>query len=301
MAQTAKALGRRTVFIASGDLSHRLKADGPYGFAPEGPQFDQTLTQALGQGDFKVIQNLDARLCDAAEECGLRAIWMMAGFLDGTKHQSTVLSYEGPFGVGFGVAAFEVETPDAKKREPTVETAGFPRAPCASNTDPYVALPDTVWRLILKQAKQHPSPGTSAEMTRRKAGVFVTLKQHGRLRGCIGTIHPVSENVALEILRNAISSGVEDPRFAPVTQEELTTLTYSVDVMGDPEPIDTPDKLNVKRYGDIVTRGGRRGLLLPILEGIDTVEEQIAIAKQKAGIPLRETCRLERFEVVRHT
>jgi len=131
--------------------------------------------------------------------------------------------------------------------------------------------------------------------------VFVSLKIAGKLRGCIGTISAVTENVAQEIVKNAVSACSEDPRFDPVRAEELERITYSVDVLGDTEKIDSVEQLDVKRYGVIVISGYRKGLLLPNLEGVDTVEEQLRIAKRKAGIPEYERCRMERFEVVRHT
>ena len=133
-----------------------------------------------------------------------------------------------------------------------------------------------------------------------RAGVFVSIKKEGRLRGCIGTIQAVRQSIAEEIIENAISAASRDPRFSPVKTEELDWLTVSVDVLGDTEKIDSPDKLDVRRYGVVVTKGYKRGLLLPNLEGVDTVEEQIAIAKQKAGIGEHDKVELERFEVVRH-
>ena len=138
------------------------------------------------------------------------------------------------------------------------------------------------------------------EMTAKRAGVFVSIKKEGRLRGCIGTIQAVQVSIAEEIVKNAVSAATEDPRFPPIEPEELDKLTITVDVLGDTEKIDSADKLDVKRYGVVVTRGHRRGLLLPNLDGVDTVEEQIAIAKRKAGIGMDETAGLERFEVIRH-
>ena len=138
-------------------------------------------------------------------------------------------------------------------------------------------------------------------MTAQSAGAFVSLHVHGQLRGCIGTTGPTAENVAWEIVRNAVSACSRDPRFAPVRTDELDSLEYSVDVLGEPEAISSPAELDVKRYGVIVSCGGRRGLLLPDLEGVDTVERQIDIARQKGGIGSRERYTLERFEVARHT
>ncbi len=142
--------------------------------------------------------------------------------------------------------------------------------------------------------------GLPEEMYRDRAGVFVSIKEEGQLRGCIGTIQAVQPSIAEEIIHNAVSASSKDPRFSPVRTEELAKLTISVDVLGSMEKIDSPDKLDVKRYGVTVTKGYRRGLLLPDLEGVDTVEQQIAIAKQKAGIGYGEEAELERFEVVRH-
>jgi AMMECR1 domain-containing protein len=111
---------------------------------------------------------------------------------------------------------------------------------------------------------------------------------------------PTTGSIALEIIQNAVSAGFSDPRFPQVTAEELPHLVYKVDVLMPPEEISGPEALDVRRYGVIVTSGGRRGLLLPDLEGVDTVEEQIDIARQKAGIPASAKLRLERFEVIRH-
>jgi AmmeMemoRadiSam system protein A len=140
----------------------------------------------------------------------------------------------------------------------------------------------------------------SENLTEKRAGVFVSLKKHGQLRGCIGTISPVTKSVAEEILRNAVSACSQDPRFEPVAENELSELVCSVDVLSEPEPIPSSDMLDVKRYGVIVTSGYKRGLLLPNLDGVDTVEEQLRIAAQKAGIGAGENFSLERFEVVRY-
>ena len=138
-------------------------------------------------------------------------------------------------------------------------------------------------------------------MYSNRAGVFVSLKEEGRLRGCIGTIAPVRASIAEEIIENAISAATKDPRFQAVEPEELDRLIYSVDVLGETEEISSEAELDVKRYGVVVSRGYKRGLLLPNLDGVDTVDEQVTIAKRKAGIPEdAEDIRLERFEVVRH-
>lgn len=136
-----------------------------------------------------------------------------------------------------------------------------------------------------------------------RAGAFVSLKKDGELRGCIGTILPTQSSLAKEICANAISAGTHDPRFSRVRPDELPELVYDVDVLTEPEPIDSSEELDPRRYGVIVsTDDGRRGLLLPDLDGVDTIDEQISIAAQKGGISLEsDEVMLERFEVVRHT
>lgn len=138
------------------------------------------------------------------------------------------------------------------------------------------------------------------EMIKQKAGVFVSIKKIGNLRGCIGTFMPTQENIAYEIIRNAISAAVDDPRFPPVTVSEFNDLTISVDVLSSPEEISNISELDPKKYGVIVSSGYKKGLLLPDLEGVDTAEEQIDIAKRKAGIYPDEKVKLYRFEVKRY-
>ena len=143
--------------------------------------------------------------------------------------------------------------------------------------------------------------GLPRELTDTRAGAFVSIHAKGRLRGCIGTIAPTRKCLAEEIMHNAVSAAVHDPRFDPIRPDELRWLEISVDELGEPEDIDSEDALDVRRYGVIVSRDHRRGLLLPDLDGVDTVEQQIAIARKKAGIRAGEKVQLQRFEVIRHT
>ncbi len=166
---------------------------------------------------------------------------------------------------------------------------------------PYVRLArETVERYVSSGKRIDVPDYFPEEALTRRAGTFVSLKKFGQLRGCIGTISATEENIAKEIIQNAISASTRDPRFPPVSSSELKDLVYSVDILGDSEDIDSPEDLDVKKYGVIVSKGYKKGLLLPNLEGIDTVEEQISIAMQKAGIREGEKIRLQRFEVVRH-
>lgn len=167
--------------------------------------------------------------------------------------------------------------------------------------DIYVRLAVMSFEHYLKNRRMMKRPDDLPdELTQTSAGCFVTLHKEGRLRGCIGTISPVQPCLADEIIANAVSAAVHDPRFSPVRAEELPDISCSVDVLSVPEDIASRDELDVRKYGVIVSRGPRRGLLLPDLEGVDTVDEQVSIALGKAGIREDEPVRLQRFLVVRH-
>ncbi len=158
---------------------------------------------------------------------------------------------------------------------------------------------DTVEKFVLKGETAQIPADPSSEM-RGRAGVFVSIKKNGELRGCIGTFSPCTKNVACEIIQNAISAATQDPRFLPVSPEELNALEYSVDVLTEPEKVLSKKDLDPKKYGVIVKSSEQRGLLLPDLEGVDTVDEQISIASMKAGIHPSEKIELYRFEVKRY-
>lgn len=299
----AQILGRRTVLIASGDLSHRLKEDGPYGFRKEGPEYDREIMDVMGRGAFGELFDFSEHFCEEAGECGHRAFLVMAGALDRTAVQPECLSYEGPFGVGYGVCAYEVtgNDPGRNFKEQYEERHRQQATAKRYREDAYVRLARRSIEEYVKTGKKLSVPrGLPKEMYERRAGVFVSLKKGGRLRGCMGTVRAACASVAEEIIDNAVSAAARDPRFSPVEPEEVELLSISVDVVGRPEKISSPEELNVKRYGVIVTRGRRQGLLLPDLDGVDTVEEQIGIAKQKAGIGSTMKAELERFETERH-
>jgi AmmeMemoRadiSam system protein A len=164
---------------------------------------------------------------------------------------------------------------------------------------PLVALAKKTVESFVREGKVIQVQEFAPEMTGR-AGVFVSIHKSGELRGCIGTFEPQKGNVAEEVIANAIASATRDPRFLPIRPNELEELEYSVDVLTTPQPIPSKDQLDPKRYGVIVECGLRKGLLLPDLEGVDTVEYQIDICRQKAGIFPDEPVRLYRFEVRRY-
>jgi len=298
----AQTPGKRYVVVASGDLSHMLKEDGPYGYAKEGPIFDKNVCEILTSGNFIDLFSIDAVLIGKAGECGFRSLLVMTGILDGLAITPTLLSYEGPFGVGYAVASFKVdgknETRNFGEQWKAISTSTISRR--RKNEDPYIALARRSLEHYVKTGTVLKLDKYPNGIAKERAGVFVSLHSDGMLRGCIGTILPTTDSIAEEIIRNAVAAGMEDPRFPSVETHELPNLVYSVDILKTPEPISSPSELDVKKYGVIVKYRGRKGLLLPNIDGIDSVHEQIEIARNKGGIKEDDPYTLERFEVVRH-
>ncbi len=303
IAKAVEDTGRRAVIIASGDLSHKLQEYGPYGFAKEGPEYDRRIMDVCGRAAFGELFDFDETFCDKAAECGHRSFVIMAGALDGLGVKATALSHQDVTGVGYGVCTFYPQGTDPERHFLKMYQEETERE-ClekAAQSDAYVRLARaSVESWVLRRKKLSVPEGLPTEMLTRQAGTFVSIHKNGQLRGCIGTIAATQDSIAEEIISNAISACSRDPRFSPITEGELRSLEISVDVLGETEPIDSPAELDVKRYGVIVSCGRKRGLLLPNLDGVDTVEEQISIARRKGGIREDEPYRLERFEVVRH-
>lgn len=308
--KTADDLGRRVVFVGSGDLSHKTRDYGPYGFAKEGPEYDQKIMDSMGRAAFGELLEFDENFCDRAAECGHRSFIMLGGSLDGLSVEAKRLSLEEVTGVGYGVCTYEVTEKDESRHFLTQyeEKQKKHLAEQIKAQDPYVALARlTVNRYVRDHVKVRitgskvETLNLPDEMLQDRAGAFVSIHEDGRLRGCIGTISPCTGSVAQEIINNAVSAATRDPRFRAIKKRELPKLEISVDVLGKPEDISSPEQLDVHKYGVIVTsEDGRRGLLLPDLDGVDTVEDQIRIAKEKAHIGRSEDVQLQRFEVVRH-
>lgn len=292
-------LGRNAVLLSSGDLSHRLKEDGPYSYSPYGAWFDENLMEILERGDIKALMNLTGKPVEEAGECGLRSLFILAGAMDGNKVNGEVLSYEGPFGVGYGVVDFhfepgisiyeELAVSDEDRHQSKIKTGNAHTRLARMSLDYFF----TNHRAMKAEKDQWP------QLFSRKSGVFVSIKKDGELRGCIGTTGPSTASVAEEIIQNAISAATEDPRFMPMNREELLVSDISVDVLGESEPA-TEQDLNPMKYGVIVSSGFRKALLLPCLEGIDTVEKQLQIVLRKAGISDGQDYQIRRFEVKRY-
>lgn len=166
--------------------------------------------------------------------------------------------------------------------------------------DDFTKLAKQSLETYIKTGEKIAAPADVPEDMKERAAVFVSLKENGRLRGCIGSLEPTTPDIASEIITYAVYAGTQDPRFMPVTESELDSLVYSVDVLGKPEPVESIDELDPSVYGVIVSDGMRRGVLLPDLEGVDTPEEQIEIALAKARIPKTANYEIEKFKVIRH-
>ena len=285
------SLEKKWVLLASSDLSHRLTYSAPAGYAPEGAIFDEYIKEKLRLGDTQAILNADREMVEKAGECGLRSIIIGLGALDGFSWEAHILSYEGPFGVGYMVASIK---PEEKKKSILIRE----KEPQEESLPVKLARETIEYYLSKRSLPKLDEIYTS--MVNEKAGAFVSLKKYGRLRGCIGTIEPQRDNVGLEIIYNAVAAAQQDPRFDPVEKNELDQLEITVDVLGEPEPVNSEEELDPDVYGVIVTKGARRGLLLPDIEGVHTAAEQIAIALQKAGIKSDEDYSLERFRVTRY-
>jgi MEMO1 family protein len=280
-------LGRRVAFIASGDLSHRLQPGAPAGYNPDAHLFDEEVVDAIRSCATTRIVDIDQEQRRNAGECGYRSMLVAFGVVEGRPASCEVISYEAPFGVGYLVA----QLLSAATEPPAV----------ASGSIPMLAR-RTIETFITGGATIDP-PDDLPDLLAARAGCFVSIKTlDGDLRGCIGTIDPVKDTLAEEVITNAISAATHDPRFSPVKKDELPTLKYSVDVLSAPEPCSVDD-LDPQIYGVIVEdeSGLRRGLLLPNLEGINTAAQQIEIASRKAGIASGTPIKLFRFRAERYS
>lgn len=285
--KAAKTLGRRIAVIASGDLSHRLLQGSPNGYTPNGAVFDKLVMEALLKQNPSGLTDLSRSFIDEIATCGLPSVYFLFGTLRHFRPVMPVYAYEAPFGVGYGVALYlpEGQEDQVVKRAPS---------------DIRVRLARESITYYLQHHALMAVPKDLPEELQDQAGTFVSLHKGSRLRGCIGTFLPMHLNTASEIIHNAVSAATRDPRFSPVSLEELADIDISVDVLGRPEAVTSASELNPKKYGVIVMSHARTGLLLPDLEGVDTVEQQISIAKEKAGIPPQIQPDLYRFTVDRY-
>src|ERR1051325_10415388 len=280
--QAVDQLGRRVAFIASGDLSHRLQPGAPAGYNPDAHNFDEQVVAALRANEPQQITEIDHNLRRLAGECGYRSMLVAIGASAEFPLTCEVLSYEAPFGVGYLVAQLTHQ-------------------PGASNDLDVPALARRAVETFIRSGHILDPIEAGQGFLSTPAPCFVSLTPlDGELRGCIGTIESARDTLAHEIVANAISAAINDPRFEPVEVEELSNLRYSVDVLFPPEKATMTD-LDPGVFGVIVEdeSGVRRGLLLPDIPGITDAAQQVEIAARKAGIAAGEPVRLWRFKVER--
>lgn len=317
----------KVLLVCSGDLSHALLDSGPYSFNENGPVFDLMMREAIETKAPLKLLKLGNKCIEGAAQCGLRSYLMGFGYFDGLEYESKVISYEGPYGVGYLTGFLEIDKGPVcnHEKDQRGEVKGGSKLSYIetiqeiinnrynqriAKEDDYIKLARktiehyvrTSKKFDINEAIKHGtkfSEGFLTEAGHMKAGAFVSLHKDDKLRGCIGTTQSTNPNLIDEIIFNAISACSSDPRFHQVEEDELKDLEISVDILKPFEPIDSMNELHIKKYGVIVEQGYKRGLLLPNLDGVDNVYEQVSIAKQKAGIVSGEV-KLYRFEVERH-
>jgi len=317
IAAVAEEQHRRMAIIASGDMSHRLTPAAPSGFHPDGRRFDEALIALLRQGAYREIERIDSHLEETAAEDAADSTRIAVTAAGYQTEGHEVLSYEGPFGVGYGVAilfesksagdsdsALALNRSRERERveisESTRSRSWLPKSLTHSEVLGSLSDLPVVARCAVEAAlgagPKAPPFEAAGELTGRH-GVFVTLHtEKGKLRGCIGSLAPTEKDLVEETWRLAVAAASHDYRFEPVTAAELPRMHFSVTVLGELEPVASPAELNPAVYGVVVTAAdGRKGVLLPDIAGIDSVAEQIAIARDKADIGSDEPVELQRF------
>ena len=284
IASTARACGRRTALLASGDMSHRLKPDAPAGFHPEAHRFDEEFIRLVGEGSYEKTDQIDERLQSLAGEDVVDSSRVVFSAVEYDSSGGGVLSYEGPFGVGYGVAVlYEAgieENPGRIRRKPGGDCGN--RVECEDET----ILP----RLAREAVEREISGGGDSTnpvfspFLLQKKGVFVTIRnREGILRGCRGYVS--SDRSLVETTRkSARSAAFSDYRFSPVDAEELPKLTFEVSILERLEEVEDLDELDPELFGVVVkSKDGREALMLPGIEELDTVEKQLCAVREKAG------------------
>lgn len=295
----ADIVGRPAAFIASGDLSHRLKPEAPAGYNPAAHRFDDEVVNAIYDNSPERIIDINQDLRRKAGECGYRSMLVALGVTHELPTACEVLNYEAPFGVGYLVAQL-TNAASSKKHETVGPSTTLAEDAFGLHTE-LPALARLAIETYVHTGKRIAAPDQAAALLSARAACFVSIKTDaGELRGCIGTIEPTKQNLAEELIANAINAATRDPRFDPVSESELSSLRYSVDILSAPEPTTFAD-LNPKIYGVIVEDESetRRGLLLPDIAGVDTAKQQVAIATRKAGMPPGTPLKFLRFRVDR--
>jgi AmmeMemoRadiSam system protein A len=313
--EVADASKKRVVIIASGDMSHALSDKGPYKYNESGPWFDQKMCDTISsQKPYAIFTEPEEKIMNAAE-CGLRSYAIMMGALNRAVHTSNVIHYEGPFGVGYLLARFDASEPILEDSIERIETAGKQKLDeTRDNAHLFVKIAsETIRSYVLERLVpkykvegdeltingKRFNVGANESILKAQHGVFVSIKKHGVLRGCIGTIAPTQKNTLDEIVKNAISACSKDYRFDPISKDELEALTISVDVLSKLSRVEDLETLSPETHGVVVYSKKKMGVLLPNLEGIKTLEEQLKIASNKGGFSVDDIDEIQSFTVER--
>jgi AmmeMemoRadiSam system protein A/AmmeMemoRadiSam system protein B len=338
--QACEESGKRVVFVASGDLSHRLIPAAPAGYDPLGRVFDEEVVAGLAAGDWQRIRGLSVDLVERAGVCGYHSILTLAGAV-GEEVNSRVLCYQGPFGVGYVVAEVKPKSktaggprqdvehatprPETESAAPAME-AGFRGSSSGATTqavnDPVLSPQDPVpsfafpasaglggqilalarasLETYVRIGRQLRLPLDLPPPLRSQQACFVTIRSNGQLRGCVGTIAPARANLAHEIVENAIGSAARDYRFLPVQAHELPGLRYSVDVLSPLQAVASQADFDPAIHGMVVMQGPRVGVLLPGIPEVTNAARQFEVCCDKAGIVSPDGIQLYRFGVTRY-
>ena len=293
IAAAARRANRRVALVASGDMSHRLQPDAPAGFHPRAKEFDGAFIECLRAGDFRKLLDFDSGLSDLAAEDALDSTLVAASAVNWNAAGHEVLSYEGPFGVGYGVAILHHSPPPAG-----AHATGARASDVAETGQGLSQLARRSIEAAFRGDAEKPDM-PAEDIPGERHGVFVTLRgPRGELRGCVGTLTPRFGNAAEETWHVARDAAFRDGRFAPVGAHELEQLRFEVSVVLPLEEVASTTELDPRRYGVVLATGdGRRGILLPDVPGIETVEQQLETARHKGGIGELEPVRIQRFAV----
>jgi aromatic ring-opening dioxygenase LigB subunit/AMMECR1 domain-containing protein len=294
IATAAYSSHRHIAIVASGDMSHRLKPNAPCGFHPQAHQFDETFIRLVRDGEYHQIRNIPPELRALAAEDAVDSTLVAAAAVDWRTTGHKVLNYEGPFGVGYGVAILFAEEP---------LLADLRLAPAANTNKEGLILPALARQSVTAalRGRSELPPAATGQYLSAARGVFVTMHDRSSgLRGCSGTFLPVCANLVAETWRSARLAAFEDLRFPPVKADELPNLRFDVSVLHSIEKVSSTDELDPARYGVMVcTEDGRHGLLLPAIAEITTGLQQLSFARKKGQIEPDEPMILQRFQVDR--
>lgn len=287
IARAAEQAGERWVILASGDMSHRLNPNAPAGYHPLAKEFDRTFKARIDAGDLRGACSIEAGLREIAAEDVIDSVAVAAGAVGYRSQGYRSYAYEGPFGVGYLEAVLHEESPPNSGAHDYSENRPWPMMLQIAREAILARITHNAYRPPVL-----PKPWNAPQ------GVFVTLRRaDGGLRGCIGHVEPLFSGLSEEVADCAAAAATQDTRFARVSPSELPQISIEVSLLSRPEPVLDMSDLDPKRYGLVVSSGRARGVLLPNVPEVNTVEDQLRIAAAKGQLPPGRPWVIERFEV----